>query len=243
MFALFKKEINAYFSNITGYIVIMLFLLATNLFMWVFPGEMNILDGGYANIDTLFVVGPFIFMFLIPAVSMRMFAEEKKNGTIELLFTRPITESTVIAAKYLAGITIIIFALLPTLFSFISVYYLGALMGNIDTGGTWGSYIGLLLLALLYMAIGLFASSVTDSQIFAFLISLVIIFFFYLGFDYISPLLYYGNLKSLAINAGISVHYRSLSRGVIDSRDVFYFGGVILTFLLFTRIVLLSRKW
>ena len=156
MIALFKKEINGFLGSLIGYIVIFVFLITMGLFMWVFPGDSNILDNGYANLNTLFVMGPWVFMFLVPAVTMRLFAEEKRLGTIELLFTQPISDLGIILAKYLAGLVLIVFSLVPTLVYFGTVYYLGNSIGNLDIGGVCGSYVGLLFLAAGFVAIGVF---------------------------------------------------------------------------------------
>lgn len=243
MFALLKKEISSFLSSLIGYIVIIVFLMINSLFLWVFPGQFNVLDSGYANIDTLFIIAPWVFMFLVPAITMRLFAEEKRTGTIELLFTRPLTDFQIIFAKYLAGLLLVLFSLLPTLVYFASVYWLGKPVGSIDTGGTWGSYIGLFFLAAIYVAIGVFASSITGNQIISFLLAVLISFFFYMGFESISSLQFLGSLDSLVVNLGIYEHYKSISRGVIDSRDVIYFLSVIAVFILFTKTVLESRKW
>jgi ABC-2 type transport system permease protein len=243
MLSLLKKEISSFLSSLIGYIVIIVFLLAISLYMWVFPGESNILESGYSNIDTLFVIAPWVFMFLVPAITMRSFADEKKSGTIELLLTYPLTDMQIILAKYLAGFILVLFSLLPTLLFYYTVHNLGNPPGNIDTGGMWGSYIGLLFLASGFVAIGIFSSSLTDNQIVAFIISLFISFLAYLGFESLSSLFSFGGIDNLILQLGINTHYVSLSRGVIDSRDVIYFLSLITIFLLMTRTVLESRKW
>lgn len=243
MYTLFKKEISEFFSSLTGYIVIIIFLLINGLFIWVFPGDFNVLDSGYATMDTLFFIAPWVFLFLVPAVTMRMFSDEKKLGTIELLLTRPITELQIILAKYFAGLVLVLFSLLPSLIYFLSVYLLGSPVGSIDAGGTWGSYIGLFFLSGIYVAIGVFASSLTHNQIVSFLIAMLLSFFFYMGFDALSAVDFLSGIEELLIGLGISDHYRSLSRGVIDTRDVVYFLSVIGVFVLFTKIILESRKW
>jgi ABC-2 type transport system permease protein len=243
MFALFKKEINSFLSSLTGYIVIAIFLLLTGLFLWVFPSEFNIVDGGYASLDSLFILAPWVFMFLIPAVTMRTFSEEFKNGTIELLLTKPISDFQLIFAKYLAGLVLVIVALLPTLIYYGSVYYLGATPGNLDQGGTWGSYLGLLFLAGSFVSIGIFASSISSNQVVAFLVAVFFTFIFYIGFELLGSFELLGTLDSAIINLGINEHYLSLSRGVVDSRDVLYFLGLAAFFLFATRLVIKSRKW
>lgn len=235
MFSLFKKEFCNFFASPMGYIVIGVFLCLTGLFLWVFPGEYNILDNGYANMDGLFNFAPWLYLFLVPAVTMRLFAEERRTGTIELLKTRPISSMSIVLSKYLAGVALVLFSLLPTLLFFFSVWMLGDPIGNIDMGGTWGSYIGLFFLATVYTAIGLFASSLTDNQIISFIVAAVLCFFSYIGFDIISGMASNGSTESFIASLGISAHYDSMSRGVIDSRDVIYYIILIVIFLFFTK--------
>jgi ABC-2 type transport system permease protein len=174
---------------------------------------------------------------------MRSFADEKKAGTIELLLTKPLSDMQIVMAKLLAGFVLVLFALLPTLVYFLSVYQLGNPVGNIDTGGTWGSYFGLLFLAGAFTAIGVFASSVTENQIIAFILSALLSLFCYLGFEAISVFLPFGGIDHLVLNLGMNTHYLSMSRGVIDTRDAIYFLSVIALFVLFTKVSLESRKW
>jgi ABC-2 type transport system permease protein len=242
MFTLYIKEVKYFFSNLMGYIVVAVFTIACSLFMWVFPGEMNILDAGYSTMDTFFIMAPWIFLFLVPAITMRMFAEEYKAGTIELLLTRPLSEMQIVLAKYLASISLVLISLLPALISFASVYLLGNPPGNLDLGGTWGSFIGLFFLAAVYAAIGLFCSAITDNQIIGFLIALAISFFIYIGFESISSLAGEPKIEELIRYLGINEHYKSMSRGVIDSRDLIYFLGTICLFLMGTRMLLDRRK-
>lgn len=243
MFALYRKEISSFLNSLIGYIVIVVFLAIISLFMWVFPGEMNILDAGYANIDTLFIIAPWVFMFLVPAITMRSFADERKSGTIELLLTRPLSDFQIVMAKYLAGVTLVLLSLIPTLVYYISVHLLGNPVGNIDTGGMWGSYIGLFFLSAGFVAVGVFASSITENQIISFIVAVFLCFFFYLGFDSISNLALFGKVDAFIIQLGIQEHYLSMSRGVIDTRDVVYFFSLVAFFLLLTKTVLESRKW
>lgn len=243
MLTLLKKEISGFLNSVLGYVVIAVFLLVNSLFLWVFPLESNILDFGYASIDGLFTIAPFVFLFLIPAITMRFFAEEKKTGTIELLMTRPLTDLQVILAKYFAAFILVLIALLPTLIYYYSVYQLGFPKGNIDAGGMWGSYIGLMFLAASFVAIGLFASSLTDNQIISFILAVVLSGFIYIGFEFIYSLDLFGSADLLVKTLGISSHYASMSRGVIDSRDVVYFLSVVVLFVLFTKLSIESRKW
>ncbi|MFH1319240.1 MAG: gliding motility-associated ABC transporter permease subunit GldF [Bacteroidota bacterium] len=243
MFTLLKKEISSFLNSLTGYIVIIVFLLSIGLFMWVFPGNFNVLDNGYANIDTLFVIAPWIFMFLIPAITMRLFSEEKRSGTIELLLTRPLSDIRIILSKYFAGLLLVVFSLLPTLIYFITVYNLGNPQGNIDTGGMWGSYAGLLFLSGGFIAIGVFSSAITENQIIAFIIAVFLSFFCYIGFESVSSLDLFGKIDNVILGLGIQEHYVSMSRGVLDTRDIIYFVSLITFFILLTKIVMEGRKW
>ena len=242
MIAIFNKELNAYLSSLTGYITIGIFLVMMWLFVWVLP-DTSVLDFGYARLDSLFSIAPWIFMFLVPAVTMRMFSEEKKTGTIELLVTRPLTEWQIVLGKYLASVVLIIFALLPTLVYYVSIYYLGATVGNVDGGAIFGSYLGLLFLASGMVAVGLLASSITDNQIVAFILAVTISFLLYNGFDLLSTLPLFNKIAYTLTRFSIDEHYQSMSRGVIDSRDVIYFVSLIGIFLLLTKTRLDSRKW
>jgi ABC-2 type transport system permease protein len=241
MWYLYKKELNAFFSNITGYVVIIVFLIINSLFLWVFKGDLNITESGYATLDSLFIIAPWVFLFLVPAVTMKLFAEEKSSGTLDLLLTRPLSELQIIFSKYLAGVTLVIVALLPTFIYYVSIYQLSNPVGNIDHGGIIGSLIGLFFLAAIYIAIGLFTSALTANQIVAFILAVVLCFFFYIGFDYLGAFI--KPLESAIVNLGINEHYRSMSIGVIDSRDVIYFLSVIALFIFACRLVLQSRKW
>ncbi|PLX00519.1 MAG: gliding motility-associated ABC transporter permease subunit GldF [Marinilabiliales bacterium] len=243
MFALYLKEIRSFLSSLIGYIVIIVFLVVVGLFLWVFPTDFNILDYGYANVDGLFIIAPFVFLFLVPAVTMRSFSEEQKSGTMELLFTRPLTDMQIISAKYLAGLTLIIFSVIPTIIFFISVWYLGLPQGNIDVGGFWGSFIGLLLLGATFVSIGIFSSSLTDNQVVSFILSIAISAFLYLGFEFIYSLEMFGSFDLLIRSMGISAHYSAVSKGVIDTRDLVYFASIIMLFLFLTKLSLAKRKW
>jgi ABC-2 type transport system permease protein len=243
MLTLFRKELSSFFTSLTGYIVVIIFLLVNSLFMWVFPGSINVIDSGYANLDALFIMAPWVFLFLVPAVTMRLFSEEKKTKTIDLLLTRPLSDFQIVFAKYLAGVSIVVISLIPTFVFYISIWLLGDPVGNLDVGGTWGAYIGLLFLASIYVAIGVFSSSLSENQIVSFLIAVTISFVFYVGFESIAFLKPIESISFFIKNIGINEHYSSISRGVIDSRDIIYFLAVISIFLLFTRTVLQSRKW
>ncbi len=243
MLTLLKKEISSFLSSLTGYIVITVFLLINGLFLWVFKGDFNILEFGYANLDGLFMIAPFVFLFLIPAITMRLFAEEKKSGTMELILTKPLSEFEIVMAKYLSGLILVVFSLLPTLVYFFSVYYLGMPKGNIDLGGMWGSYIGLLFLSASFVAIGMFASTLTDNQIVSFIIAVFLCGFLYVGFDFIYSFDLFGKADLLIKSLGINDHYQSMSRGVLDTRDMIYFLGVIALFILLSKFSIERRKW
>ena len=242
MRAILLKEIRSFFSSLTGYIAIIIFLLVNAWFMWIGPGEFNVLDGGYANLDTLFTLAPWVFLFLLPAVTMRLFAEEKKSGTIELLLTKPVSKLQLVLGKYFAAVLLAALALLPTLVYYYSVHQLGNPVGNLDAGSIWGSYIGLLFLAAGYAAIGIFASTLTANQIVAYILAAVGCFFCYTGFDGLSQLFANTSADSLLLALGINEHYKSVSRGVVDSRDIVYFLSLITFFLALTLLVLQSNK-
>jgi ABC-2 type transport system permease protein len=243
MIALIQKEIRSFFGGITGYLVILVYLLINGVFLWLFPGSFNLLDGGYASLSNLFTISPWVFLFLIPALSMRLFADEKKAGTMELLLTKPLTDLQIILAKYYAGLVLLIFALLPTLIYYYSLSALGNPLGNIDSGGSFGSYIGLLFLGGAFLSIGLFASALTENQIVAFLLGMFLCFFVFYGFDQIAGFELFGSADLFILKLGINEHYVSLSRGVVDSRDVLYFASVAALFIGATRVVIQSRKW
>ncbi len=243
VFTLYKKEIRAFLSSLIGYIAICVFLLLVGLFLWILPTDSNLLNNGYAGLDSLFELAPWVFLFLIPSITMRSFADEKKAGTIEFLLTKPLTDMQIILAKYLAGVTLVLFSLLPTLIYYYSIYKLGNPIGNIDSGGTWGSYIGLFFLASAFTSIGIFASSLSDNQIIAFILSVFLCFFSYIGFEYISRLDLFGKVDDFILSIGINDHYISMSRGVIDTRDIVYFLSLISLFTLLTKTSLESRKW
>ncbi len=242
MLTIFVKEIRSFLSSLIAYIAIGVFLLAIGLFMWVFK-DTNVLDGGYANIDTLFYMGPWVFIFLISAITMRSFSEEKKAGTIETLTTAPISDMSIILGKYFAGVVLVLFSLIPTLLYYYTIHQLGYPEGNIDTGAMWGSYLGLLMLGSVFVAIGIFASVITDNQIVSFIISMFLCFVFYIAFDYLAQLSALQSVSYWIQWVGINKHYESISRGVLDTRDAAYFISAITVFLLLTKVVFGSRKW
>ncbi|RSK29912.1 gliding motility-associated ABC transporter permease subunit GldF [Hymenobacter metallilatus] len=241
MLAILRKEFNSFLNSPVAYVVLGVFLVATGLFVWVFP-DSSVLDYGFADLQTLFNIAPWIFLFLIPALTMRTFAEEKKAGTMELLLTRPLTDGQIIGGKYLACLLLALLALVPTLLYYYSVYQLGNPAGNIDSAATVGSYLGLALLAAVFAAIGVLASALTRDQIVAFLVAVVGCFLVYSGFDSLASV-FDGGLAYYIGQLGIAAHYRDLAKGLIDSRDLLYFLSLIAGCLLATRLVLQSRNW
>lgn len=231
MLAILKKEINSFFASPIGYLVIAIFLLLNGLFLWVFKGEFNILDNGFADLSTFFLLAPWILIFLIPAVTMRSFSDEKKQGTLELLLTKPISTLQLVLGKYFGALLLITIALLPTLLYVYTVYQLGNPLGNLDFGSTLGSYFGLLFLVAAYTAIGVFASTISDNQIVAFIVSVFLCLFFYIGFEGIADVISSNTVEQLGMNA----HYKSMSRGVLDTRDLIYFLSVTILFIALTK--------
>lgn len=243
MYALFRKEISNFLSSLIGIMVVVVFLLITGLFLWVFKSDFNIMTFGYATLDSLFILAPWVFLFLVPAVTMRSFAEERRTGTIEMLLTKPLSDWQIVGAKYLAGVVLVILALIPTFIYYVSVSQLAMPVGNIDHGGIWGSYIGLFFLSATFVSIGVFCSSITNNQILAFILSVFLCGFLYIGFEFIYSMALFGKVDLFIQQLGMSAHYSSMSRGVIDTRDLIYFLSVIVLFLSMTKITLSSRKW
>ncbi|MBQ7550289.1 MAG: gliding motility-associated ABC transporter permease subunit GldF [Bacteroidales bacterium] len=243
MFTLYTKEIKAFFSSIMGYIIMGTFLVVTGLFLWVFSNYYNIFEMNMADLQGLFSISCYLFLFLIPAITMRTFSEEKKSGTMELLFTKPLSDNAIIGAKFLACVTFLLIALLPTLLYVFTIWKLGNPIGNIDLGSTWGSYIGLFLLGIIFISIGIFASSLTNNQIIAFILGAVFCFFVHFGFEFIYSFGIFGGAGGFIKSLGIEHHYQAISKGVVDSRDIIYFITTTFIFLFGTKIVLLSRKW
>jgi len=242
MLSIFRKEIHAFFSSLIGYIVIGVFITSIGLFMWVFS-DTSVFSYRFATLEQLFSIAPVVFLFLIPAVTMSSFADEKARGTIEFLFTQPLTTWQIIAGKYLANVVLVLFALLPTLIYYFSIYQLGSPKGNLDKGAIMGSYIGLFFLASVFVAIGIFASSLSTNQIVAFILSAFLCFFFHWAFTYIARIpIFSGNLDLFIQKLGINFHYNSMSKGVLDTRDILYFLSVIFVFLFGTQQVLEAQK-
>ena len=242
MWAIFIKEVNSFLNSLIGYIVVGVFLTGVGLLTWLFP-ETNVLDYGYADLETLFSLGPFVLMFLIPAITMRTLAEEKKQGTLELLLTRPLTDWQIILGKYFSSLALVLFALAPTLIYYFSLVALGSPRGNIDTAGVMGSYLGLVLLGGLFTALGLLASSITENQIVAFILAVFLCFLGFQGFGSLAAIDLWGKGSLLIAQMGISYHYDALSRGLIDTRDLIYFISAIGLMLTITHTIIGSRRW
>ena len=243
MFSIFKKEVNLFLSSLIGYIAIAVFLFGTGLFVWVFP-EYSVIDYGVATLDSFFRMGPYVLLFLIPAITMRTFAEEQQAGTFELLATRPITDWEIVLGKYFACVALLFVAILPTFIYYLSIYELGLPKGNIDTGATLGSYIGLFLLGSVFIAIGIFASALFSNQIVAFLFAFFFCAFAFDAFTSIARFpIFIGTWDAVIEKFGINYHYISISRGLIDFRDLVYFGSVIGIFLTGTKTLLERRQW
>jgi len=241
MYAVFKRELFSFLSSMVAYITIGVFLLVSGLLLWFFP-DTSLLDYGYADLAGFFSLVPYLFMFLIPAITMRSFAEERREGTYELLITRPITVWQIVIAKYLSSLVLVLFSLIPTIIYYYSISKLGFPEGNIDTGAVIGSYIGLFLLGAAFTSIGLFASALTKNQVIAFVICAALCAFAFLGFDYSSQLISLQNISGLISGLGINQHYNSISRGVLDTRDLIYFITFSVLFLLFTKLVIGGKR-
>ena len=233
MFSILKKEFNSFFASTVAYLVMGVFLLINGLFLWVFKSDFNILNAGFSDVNSFFYLAPWFFLLLIPAITMKSFADEFNKGTIELLKTKPISNWQIVMGKFFASVLLVIVALIPTFTYIFTIYQLGNPLGNIDFGSIIGSYMGLLFLAITYTAIGLFTSTLSKNQIVAFISGVLITFILFEGFDAISNLI--GNDLSLK-QLGIKKHFKSISRGVIDTRDILYFISVTVFFLDLTKI-------
>jgi ABC-2 type transport system permease protein len=239
MKSLFLKEITSFFGSLTGYLVLVLFLVAIGLLVWVFP-ESSVLDYGYADLESLFLYTPYVFTFLIPAISMRSLAEERRAGTWELLQTSPLSLTQIVLAKYLALLVLVCMAILPTLGYAYSISLLGDPPGNLDWAGFLGSWLGLLMIGATFAAVGLFASSLTSQQVVAFVLGVFLCFVLYFGLTALAGMVP-GDWAYWVEELSLSYHYNSLSRGVIDSRDLFFLFGMIWIFLGATVLILKKK--
>lgn len=236
-----KKEISHFMSSLIAYIVIGVFLTGIGLFMWVYP-DTNVIDYGYADMESLFSLSPYVFLFLIPAVTMRTFAEEKRLGTMQLLLTHPLRDWDIILGKFLGSFTLVLFALLPTLLYFYSVYELGNPTGNLDISGTIGSYLGLVLLGAVFTSIGVFASSITSKQIVAFVIAVFLCYVLFIGFASLANFNDTSDFSYYISQFGIAYHYDYLRKGLVDSRNILYFFSVIIGMLLASKFILNRQR-
>ena len=242
MIQVLEKEFNSFLNSLIAYIVIGVFLTAIGLLMWVFP-DTSVLEYGYADMEALFSLGPYVFIFLIPAITMRSFAEESRGGTLELLLTKPLSDWDIILGKFFACFFLFLLSIVPTLIYYLSLYWLGNPVGNIDTPGVVGSYTGLALLGAVFCAIGIFASSVTHNQVVSFIVAAFLCYFLFAGFESLSLLNVWAERTLFIRELGLLYHYEALSKGLIDSRNLVYFGSVITAMLLITRIILGARSW
>lgn len=242
MWVIYKKEIRSFLSSLTAYIVMIVFLIVTGLLMWVLGGN-TVFDLGQASMTVMFSIAPYVFIFLVSAVTMRSFSEEKRLGTLETLSTRPVSDLSLILGKYLANVSLVIFALIPTLIYYYSISELGDPAGNIDTGAMWGSYLGLILLGAAYAAVGIFTSAISENQIVALIFGMIICLFFYSFIGMIGDIKALDALSKSLDWFGLDYHYYSLSRGVLDTRDVIYFLSFSALFIWLTKLVYESRKW
>jgi ABC-2 type transport system permease protein len=242
MWSIIQKEVNAFFSSLIGYLVIAIFLLSIGLFMWVFA-ETSVLEYHYASMDQLFSMAPLVYLFLIPAITMSSFAQEKATGTLELLYTKPVSMPQIVGGKFFASFFLVMFALIPTLLYYYTIYQLGSPPGNLDHGAIWGSYIGLIFLSASFVSIGLFASSLADNQVIGFILGAFLCFFFHWAFLYLAAMpVFSGTFDLFVQKLGMNYHYNSISKGLIDTKDVVYFLSVVILFLYLTIKVLENRK-
>lgn len=235
MVNLIKREISSFFSSLAGYVVISVFLIATGLFLWLIPGQNNILESGYADLSPFFNIAPQLYLFLVPAICMKLFSEEKKSGTLDLLLTRPISNITIVISKFMAALIMVVITLIPTVIYAYSVYHLASPVGSIDMGLIWGSYIALIFLSTIYIAVSLFASSLSANQIVSFITGMTLCFLMYTGIDFLSALPFLSDWQNEISFMGIGSHYTPMARGIIDSRDISWFIVVSAIFIFLTN--------
>ncbi len=232
MWSVFRKEITSFFTSAVGYLVMGLFLVLTGLFLWVFKGPFNIFDYGFADLSLFFLLAPWIFLLLIPAVTMKSFSEERKLGTLELLLSKPLSTTALVLGKYLGVLALVLIALAPTGLYIWTLYDLGTTEGNLDSGLLWGSYTGLILLMAVYAAIGLFTSTLTENQIVAFMGGVLLCFLLYFGPESLATLFPDGQTSLWVQKLGMKAHYERIGLGILDSRDLVYFASLTAFFLL-----------
>lgn len=227
MYAIFRKEIMTFLTSPSGYLVPGLFLVLNGLFLWVFKGPYNIPDYGFADMSHFFLLAPWVFLFLVPAITMKSFSEEMKLGTMEHLLIKPLPLWHIVAGKFFGAAVLAMFAILPTLIYAYAISRLGVIQGNLDMGLVWGSYFGLLFLVFSYISIGIFTSTLTQSQVTAFLTALLLAFALYYGFDAVATLFIEGGGEVTIKSLGMKWHFERLAGGVLDTRDLVYFLGLI----------------
>ena len=232
MKAILLREIKSFFGSLTGYLVIAVFLILNGIFLWIVDGQYNILQSGYNDLSPFFQLAPLVLLLLIPAITMKSISDERKQGTIELLVTKPLSLNQIVTGKFLGAFLLVVLAILPTVLYIIILNPYGMPTGNMDLGSTLGSYLGLMFLIAAYTSIGIFCSSLSDNQIVAFILAVIICFVLYLGFDQLAEL--FKSSATLIEKFGISYHFKSISRGVIDTRDLIYFISVTVFFLMAT---------
>ena len=242
MIALFKKEISVFLSTLIGYLIIAIFLLVNGIILWYSASQFSIIENGYANMDMFFIVSPILFLLFIPAISMRVFAEEYNAGTIEILLTKPISVIQIVVAKYLAVLTLVFLSIFPTIIYVISIYYLGETIGNLDLARIFGSYLGLIFLSSVFSSVSVFSSALSSNQTISLIISIFLCGLFYFGFDLLSDLSFFHNFDLLIQKVGISYHYQNLSKGFLRLTDFVYFLSVSFLFLKLNEQLILSRK-
>ena len=242
MIAIFKKEISVFFSTLIGYLIIGGFLLLNGVLLWSDFSKINILDSGYADMDIFFEITPLLFLLFIPAVSMKMFAEEYTNGTMETLVTKPITSFQIVLGKFLAVFSLVLFAIIPTLIYVISIYYIGENIGNLDLAGISGSYFGLIFLCALFSSVSIYASSITSNQIISFVLAILLNTLFYFGFDVLSEFSFLQNIDLIIQQIGISFHYEMMSKGLLKFSDIIYFLSFTFLFIKLTELVVIEKK-
>lgn len=234
MFAIFKREIRSFFTSPIGYLIVGLFLLLNGLFLWVFKGDFNVFDYGFADLSNLFLLAPWIFIFLVPAITMKSFSEERKMGTLELLLIKPISIWKLVLGKFWGAFVLCIIAVLPTIIYVFAISSLGIVEGNFDSGIVLGSYFGLFFLIAAYTSIGVFASTTSDSQIISFIVGILICFLIFNGFEAVSSLFSDGETQQIIRGLGARAHFDSIARGVVDTRDLIFFISITLLFLYLT---------
>ena len=242
MIALFKKEISVFFSTLIGYLIIGGFLLLNGVLLWSDFSKLNILDYGYADMDIFFEISPLLFLLFIPAVSMRVFAEEYASSTMETLVTKPITSFQIVLGKFLSVFSLVLLAIIPTLIYVISIYYIGETVGNLDLAGILGSYFGLILLCALFSSISIYASSIASSQIISFVLAILLNTLFYFGFDVSSEFSFFQNIDLTIQQIGVSYHYEMMSKGLLKFSDIIYFLSFTFLFIKLTELVIIERK-